>query len=160
MITSAQIIARNQTEVASKLNALLQYVPTAATEFMLDITPFGTNQFLVVITWNQVGGLRTFAIPANNGMGTKMTKLPNKAVRPKMGLRASIKLLYNELFAYVPKLGLKTTIVRNIVKRGIIPLLGQTAAFRAKQKPTRELPIIGFAITPTKKKNGATVSPF
>jgi hypothetical protein len=161
MITSAQIIAHNQIELAAKMNILLQYVPDTATEFMTEIVPFGANQFVIVITWNQVGGTRTFSNNANASLQTRITKLPNKAVRPKIGLLASIKLLYNELFLLVPKLGLKTVLVRNLVMlRRASPILGETTAFRAKQKPTREKPMVGMIIVPAKKKNGSTIAPF
>ena len=151
MITSAQIIAKSQTEVATKLNTLLQYVPSGATDFTFEVTPFGANQFLIVVTWNQSGGIRTFSNTTYAGFKVAITKLQGKTKAAKLGLLATIKILYNELFAYVPKLGLKTTMGKVLVKTAISPKNGLFAKMRAKQIPTRIYPRLGQIILMTRK---------
>jgi hypothetical protein len=143
MITSSQIIAKSQAEISSKLNMLLQLLPNAATEFASNIIPFGSNQFAIIVTYNLVGGLRSFSNNVAICYRTTVSKLHAKgALVPLLGLKATIKLFYNELFVNRPLLGLLSKRFK-LQTKNPRPLLGLKIFIKGKQTPTREKALLG-----------------
>jgi hypothetical protein len=146
MLTSAQIIARSQAEVASKLNTLLQYLPDSPTVLSTEVSPFGANQFIILVTWSVTAGLRTFAQGAAQGMKATVSKLHAKTpFAPLLGLKVAMAFLYNELFLYKPLLGLRSKIVKALAKHPVL-LEGLKPKMWARQKPTRINLKIGLLI--------------
>jgi hypothetical protein len=160
MLTSNQIIAKSQSVVAATINSLIWFIPTASIQNVF-VTSFGENQFIITVVYNLAGGLRAFTYISNTGLKTTMVYKVSRAIPLKLGLKAVMAYLYNEIFKYTPLLGWKTSMAKHItVGRSLLPLIGQKAFMKAKQKPTRMRPMIGIQVVPTKKKNGSTISPF
>jgi hypothetical protein len=159
MLTSAQIIARSQAEVASKLNSLLQYLPDSPTVLSTEVSPFGANQFLILVTWNATAGMRAFAVTSFAGlrpfMFRGMAKKPaallgakakivkgwGRTKKPLLGFLATVSLLYKELFVLQPLLGLKANLKKSVAK-----------------SPNKLL--LGMKVLPAKYKNGSIITPF
>ena len=148
MLTSAQIIARSQAEVSSKLNALLQYLPDAPTLFSVEVAPFGSNQFVILVTWNVTAGLRAFVQGAAQGLLASVTKLHSKTpFKPLLGLKAAVSFLFNELYTLTPLVGLKVSRTKLLTKNPR-PLIGVKSVLgKVKQTPTRMKPLIGLIVT-------------
>jgi hypothetical protein len=94
-LMSAQIIARSQTEIAAKTDELTNSVVPSKLKY-ITITPFGSNLFAILVTWDNTA-LPTTTYVHKTAVLFKVTfdKLFNKTLtfKPKIGL--ALLMFYN-----------------------------------------------------------------
>jgi hypothetical protein len=90
MLTSAQIIARSHSEIASKTEELIISNQILSSEIKdLEVTPFGSNLFAILIAFDRIGGLRSVTYRALEGLRSKVKIGLSRPIKPKLGMSAS-----------------------------------------------------------------------
>jgi len=125
-LTSSQIIARSQSEVSEKLNQLLVFVPNGSTNYDVEVTPFGSNLFLITVSWNQTAIPKRLTLNPNDagvpgGLSLRSTMAIHLAMKqtnkPVLGLSASVTVTQEGpdhfISGYTSSVGLKPSMAFN-----------------------------------------------
>jgi len=164
-LDTAQIIARDQTEIASKTKTLTDSILPSKLKY-ITVTPFGSNLFAILVAFDNAWlPSTTFAQKPKIGLRVVFSKTVAKKLsqKPRVGLSPSCEAYYwktNFSETEEPLLGLIPSVafVRGKPSQVAKGLEGLALRITAKQKPTREkategvLPRIYARQNPTRLK--------
>jgi len=165
-LDTAQIIARDQTEIASKTKTLTDTIIPSKIK-TVTVTPFGSNLFAILVTFDNAWLPTTnFAQKGKIGLKAVFAKKLAKGLiqKSKIGLLPSCEAYYwptSFVKTEKPLVGLTPTVslVRGKPAQVAKGREGLALRVTAKQKPTREKPLEGLRPVITAKQKPTRIKP-